>query len=234
MRGLRVFLREPADPVAGASAEERAAGGIGNCISCHAPPQFSDFGLHNTGVSQLEYDGIHGSGAFEALAIPTLAERADPAIADPTLPPTAAHPARRGQFRAIAAADAPGRSDLGAWSVYANADFPASQPALRGLLCNIALPARDCRLASDDSLLTAAIASFKTPGLRDLGDSGPYLHDGSRDTLDAVMAFYAQVAALAQAGRLRNADPRLAGIAINAQDQADLAAFLRALNEDYN
>ncbi|MGQ3057237.1 MAG: hypothetical protein ACT6T0_08605 [Nevskia sp.] len=234
LRGLRVFLREPADPLAGPNADELAAGGIGNCVSCHAPPQFSDFGLHNTGVSQLEYDGLHGAGAFAALAIPNLAERTDPARADALLPATAAHPARRGQFRAIAAADAPGRSDLGAWSVFANDDFPGSQAALRSLLCNIALPARDCGTASDDTLLADAVASFKTPGLRDLGDSQPYLHDGSRDSLEATMAFYAESAALARAGQLRNGDPRLAGIVINAADQADLAAFLRALNEDYN
>lgn len=232
LRGLQVFLREPAD-AAGASPAEVATGGIGNCISCHAPPQFSDFGLHNTGATQVEYDAIHGAGAFAALSIPTLAARASAPVADRALPATAAHPARQGQFRAIPDAAAPGRTDLGAWSIFGNADFPASQFAVRSLLCGI-VPVASCATADDGLLLDRAIAVFKTPSLRDLGDSQPYLHNGSQDTLEATMGFYAQTAALARAGSLRNADPRLAGIALNAQDQADLAAFLRALNEDYN
>ena len=233
LRGLKVFLREPAN-AAGLSADERAAGGVGNCISCHAPPQFSDFGLHNTGVTQIEYDGIHGAGSFQALAIPTLAERATPAVADQALPATAAHPTRSGQFRAIAALANPGRSDLGAWNVFANSDFPLSQSAVRSLLCGISPGPTACADIADDTLLAQSVATFKTPSLRDLGDSQPYMHDGAFDTLEATMAFYAQSAALARAGNLRNADPRIANIAINAQDQADLAAFLRALNEDYN
>lgn len=232
LRGLQVFLREPAD-AAGASPAEVATGGIGNCISCHAPPQFSDFGLHNTGATQVEYDAIHGDGAFAALSIPTLAARASAPVADQALPATAANPARQGQFRAIPDAAAPGRTDLGAWSIFGNADFPASQFAVRSLLCGI-VPVASCAAADDELLLDRAIAVFKTPSLRDLGDSQPYLHNGSQDTLEATMGFYAQTAALARAGSLRNADPRLAGIALNAQDQADLAAFLRALNEDYN
>ena len=233
LRGLRVFLREPAD-AAGLSPAELSAGGVGNCVACHAPPNFSDFGMHNTGVTQIEYDGLHGSGGFGALAIPGFDERAVPAIADQALPPTAAHPMRGGQFRAIASASAPGRTDLGAWNVFANEDFPRSQETVRSLLCGIASSASACSAVADAELLARAVAAFKTPGLRDLGDSQPYMHDGAFDTLEAITAFYARSASLARGGSLRNADPRLANIAINAQDQADLAAFLRALNEDYN
>lgn len=234
LRGLRVFLREPADLAAGLSSAERAAGGVGNCISCHAPPQFSDFGLHNTGATQNEYDGLHGAGSFQALAIPSFDERAAPAVADQALPPTGAHPTRAGQFRAIATVATPGRTDLGAWNVFANEDFPRSQNAVRSLLCSGTPSATACTAISDTELLARAVAVFKTPGLRDLGDSQPYMHDGAFDTLEAALAFYAQSSALARAGNLRNADPRIANIAINAQDQADLAAILRALNEDYN
>ena len=46
-----------------------------------------------------------------------------------------------------------------------------------------------CRSATgnDAALLDGAVALFKTPGLRDLGHSGPYLHDGSADTLEDVV-----------------------------------------------
>ena len=35
-----------------APATSIAGGGIGNCVACHAPPHFSDFGFHNSGVAQ--------------------------------------------------------------------------------------------------------------------------------------------------------------------------------------
>ena len=38
---------------------------------------------------------------------------------------------------------------------------------------------------------------------------------------------------LARAGRMRNPAPELAGIALTRSNVAALAAFLRALNEDY-
>jgi hypothetical protein len=38
---------------------------------------------------------------------------------------------------------------------------------------------------------------------------------------------------LAREGRVRNADPDLSGILLKDEDVAPLAAFLRALNEDY-
>ena len=68
LAGLRIFLAQPA--AAAPTADELAAGGPGNCIACHAPPHFTDFGFHNNGVAQEDYDGVHGAGAFAALAIP--------------------------------------------------------------------------------------------------------------------------------------------------------------------
>jgi cytochrome c peroxidase len=49
----------------------------GNCVSCHVPPHFSDFNFHNTGVTQIEFDAMHGEGSFMVMEIP-----ADPALAD--------------------------------------------------------------------------------------------------------------------------------------------------------
>lgn len=210
------------------------SGGVGNCVSCHAPPQFTDFSLHNTGITQTEYDGIHGDGALAALNIPSLSDRADPAVAQWSLPKTIAHPDYASLLRAIPTLADRRRVDLGAWNVFANADFPRGQPALRSLLCGIVENTAPCAKISDDTLLGRAIATFKTPSLRDLGDSAPYMHNGALDTLEDVAAFYAQTSTRARAGTLRNADPRIGNIAINVQDQADLIAFLRALNEDYN
>ena len=47
------------------------------------------------------------------------------------------------------------------------------------------------------------------------------------------MQFYVDVSARARAGQLRNAAPELADMQLGPDDVAPLAAFLRALNEDY-
>ena len=48
----------------------------GNCVSCHVPPHFSDFDFHNTGITQIEYDGLHGDGSFMVMEIPETPELA--------------------------------------------------------------------------------------------------------------------------------------------------------------
>ena len=83
-----------------------------------------------------------------------------------------------------------------------------------------------------DAALPATIALFKTPTVRDLVSSEPYLHTGQMDTIDAVIAFYQTISAQARAGRVRNADPQLSGIFLDASAGVPLAAFLRALNEE--
>jgi cytochrome c peroxidase len=227
LRGLRAFLATPAD-AAGASAPELAAGGVGNCVACHVPPEFTDYALHNTGVSQEEYDGVWGEGAFAALAVPDLAAR----DADPTqwLPPTAAHPDGLGGARAIPDAARPGAADLGAWAIFANADHPDSEAGLATLIDG----AYGLTAPTDAERLDHALALFKTPSLRDLVQSAPYLHSGAAGDLPAVLAHYRSAADAQRAGTLRNGDPRLAGVALTEADLADVEAFLLALTEDYD
>ena len=55
LAGLKIFLTEPAIPPTASPAEE-IAGKVGNCLACHAAPNFTDFKLHNTGIAQNEYD----------------------------------------------------------------------------------------------------------------------------------------------------------------------------------
>ena len=82
-------------------------------------------------------------------------------------------------------------------------------------------------------MLDAALGLFKTPGLRDLGHSEPYLHTGRMDTLPQVIEFYRDAAIAQRAGTLRNGAEELGGIALGDQDIAPLVAFLEALDEDY-
>lgn len=207
------------------NANRRPAHGIGNCATCHPGPDFTDFSFHNTGAAQEEYDSLHGAGAFAKLDIPELAARNTDY--DAWLPPTARHPAARGPLLDVPASGQPGRTDLGLWNVFANPDQPLAQPALRRLLNG------DGRPAADEVLLPRTIAMFKTPSLRGLAFSDPYLHTGSKDTIEDVIAFYRRMSGLARAGKVRNAAPELSGIFLKDEDVAPLAAFLRSLNEDY-
>lgn len=222
LQGLRVFLAEPR-PGGG------APGGAGNCLACHAAPTFSDFRLHNIGTAQAEYDALHGDGAFAALDVPTLAERnADP---DLYLAPSAAHPRAEGIFRAVPSAADPSLTDLGLWNVFANPAIPGPQAALRQLLCaETGLPPAQC---TDAALLPRAVARFKTPGLRDLGQSAPYFHTGQANALDDVVDHYRRFSQLARQGMVPNAAPELGGVDLQPGDIGPLVAFLRSLNEDY-
>ena len=92
----------------------------------------------------------------------------------------------------------------------------------------------DDKKCKPDELLPLTIALFKTPGLRDLADSQPYLHTGSKDTLADVVQFYIDQSSLARAGQLRNGDSRLQGIALTTNDIAALSAFMESLTEDYH
>jgi cytochrome c peroxidase len=226
LAGLRIFLARPRGG--------RTRGGVGNCLACHPAPAFTDFGFHDTGVSQAEYDAVHGAGRFAALPVPDLAARdADPAV---WLPPSARHPRAEGRLRAIPSAERPGRADLGLWNVYRNPDVgdAVRQRALDRVVC-VALGPAACRRRrrNPDAMLASALGLFKTPGLRDLSHSGPYLHDGSRDTLEDVVQFYRDTAVQARAGTLRNGSRALRGMSLVDADVAPLATFLRALDEDF-
>ena len=67
------------------------------------PPHFTDFSFYNTGVSQVEYDALHG--VFASLPIPGLKERN--AAPEQFLPIPAASEATA-RLRSVPAADRPG------------------------------------------------------------------------------------------------------------------------------
>ena len=224
LEGLKLFLTEPATPPT-ASPAEVAAGQIGNCLACHAAPNFTNFKLHNTGIAQSEYDGIHGNGSFMALTIPTLAARTSN-----DLPATEQHPTAMESFRSIPVLANPALTDLGVWNIFLNPDMPNPQGKIRTILCDEHLP---LACPADSILLDEATARFKTPGLRDLGHSAPYMHNGQFDTLDNAVGFYLGSSSRARAGTLRNGINALRGIALLPADIAPLVAFLKSLNEDY-
>ena len=78
------------------------------------------------------------------------------------------------------------------------------------------------------------IARFKTPTLRDLEDSAPYFHNGSKARFNDVIEFYLNSSQLARQGLLRNAPAEFQNMSLSEHDVAALVAFLKSLTEDYN
>lgn len=82
---------------------------------------------------------------------------------------------------------------------------------------------RDGRLADAG----AGRGDFKTPTLREVHRTAPYMHDGSLATLEEVIEFYDQ------GGRLNPLiDQQILPLGLTPREKQDLSAFLRALSGD--
>ncbi|PYT02522.1 MAG: hypothetical protein DMF60_21190 [Acidobacteria bacterium] len=129
----------------------------------------------------------------------------------------AAAQARRpsAQFRETPSKRKPGYADLGFWNFVDLKQSPLRRAD-----------------ESDDQFLQRMIAAFKTPTLRNLDFTQPYMHTGGLTTLESAVAEIMRLSALARAGKVREADEQLAGINITEADVAPLVAFLRTLNEE--
>ena len=66
--------------------------------------------------------------------------------------------------------------------------------------------------------------AFRTPTLRMVRHTAPYMHDGSMATLEDVVEFYVRGGTANQA-----LDPRMTPLELSAEDKANLVAFLRSL-----
>lgn len=82
------------------------------------------------------------------------------------------------------------------------------------------------------------MGAFRAPSLRNVEVTAPYMHDGSMDTLDEVLAFYAaggrNIRSGPHAGDGRATpykDDFINRIDLNQQEQADLVAFLKTLTD---
>jgi cytochrome c peroxidase len=92
------------------------------------------------------------------------------------------------------------------------------------------------RLASLSNPMTdlATHLAFRTPSLREVNDTAPYMHAGQLQTLEAVVSFYnaggGELPASSPAGTTK--DPLLSPLSLSATEQADLVAFLKTLSGD--
>ncbi len=83
------------------------------------------------------------------------------------------------------------------------------------------------------------MGKFKTPSLRNIALTAPYMHDGSMRTLEEVIAHYARGGRLIEKGE-NAGDGRqnphksdlITGFEISADEEAALIAFLHSLTDD--
>jgi cytochrome c peroxidase len=67
--------------------------------------------------------------------------------------------------------------------------------------------------------------TFKTPTLRSIAETAPYMHDGAFETLDAVVEFLDR-----GGGANPYLSPLMRPLGLSAQEKGDLIAFLRSLS----
>ena len=171
---------------------------VGNCVSCHVPLMFTNFKFHNTGVSQVAYEQVHGPGRFNELRIPN-GTNANRPSADFLLAPSL---------------DDPRRADLGYWNYVDLGNATAHQEG-----------------ESSAAVLDRMVGAFKTPTLRNLSQSAPYMHNGAYSAIGKTVAAIVHISQLARAGRLRNIDAEYLEVNLTESDIQPLTAFLMSLNE---
>ena len=103
---------------------------------------------------------------------------------------------------------------------FSDEQFHNTGVAWRGLLFSDEGRARATHDSSDRG-------AFKTPTLRNVSLTAPYMHDGSMKTLEEVIDYYSD------GGRLNpHLDREMAARNFTVEEKAALAAFLRALTGD--
>ncbi len=126
-------------------------------------------------------------------------------------------------------------------TVHANTAFPPA-PFMNTGLYNIggqgAYPAGGTGLA-EFTLDPSDIGKFKPPSLRNIAVTGPYMHDGSVETLEDVIDFYAAggrnivEGEYAGDGRVHpNKSGFVTGFTLTEQERADVLAFLESLTDE--
>jgi cytochrome c peroxidase len=92
---------------------------------------------------------------------------------------------------------------------------------------DIGLPSKDIGRGEFVPGVVKMQHAFKTPGLREIARRSPYMHDGSLDTLEAVVEHYNQ----GGVDRPSRSD-LMKPLDLTAQEKADLVAFMKTLTSN--
>jgi cytochrome c peroxidase len=122
---------------------------------------------------------------------------------------------------------------IGCVNCHSGPMFSDFAPHVLGVPDNPKLPASDAGVNKT--------YAFRTPSLRNLGVTAPYMHNGSFATLGEVVQFYQRISGRGRGGRNGRAlnqmvtpeqiDPLARSLNMRGRGQGDLIAFLRALDD---
>ncbi|MDB4988240.1 MAG: Methylamine utilization protein mauG, partial [Myxococcaceae bacterium] len=97
---------------------------------------------------------------------------------------------------------------------------------------------RDNRGLYEFTRRAADMGRFRTPSLRNVTLTAPYMHDGSMATLDEVLDHYAAGGRTIEHGALSGVgadsvykDRRIGGFTLSASERSELLAFLASLTD---
>lgn len=138
----------------------------------------------------------------------------------------------KGKAKCIACHNGPNFSDSNFYNLGFTRNPEFDKPELKKMLVFDAKRMKDANweMANDDGgryLVThdkADWKKFKTPTLRNLADTAPYMHDGRYQTLDAVIDHYNR-----GGDKTENQDPRITPLGLSAEEKTELKAFLVSL-----
>lgn len=110
--------------------------------------------------------------------------------------------------------------------------------SIRGRANKGGYPTKDIGLG-EISTLARDNGRFRAPTLRNVEVSGPYMHDGSIETLSEVLDFYAAGGRVITEGEFKGdgrnnplKSPFIKGFEMSPQDKKDLLAFLASLTDE--
>jgi cytochrome c peroxidase len=112
-----------------------------------------------------------------------------------------------------------------------SADNPGSAPFIDQKFHNIGVGVYGTRLKDAGRYYVTGedsdFGAFKTPTLRNVALTSPYMHDGSLPTLDAVVEFYNK-----GGGANKNLDREMKPLHLTPPEKKSLVAFLKTLSDD--
>jgi cytochrome c peroxidase len=207
----------------GASPERGAALFVGKaaCTQCHSGPRFTDDQFHNIGVPQL--------GTYVPVTTDCPSGGYCDCVSDDTNVPTQCFPigARDGLRRLVAnrfRRDSVWSDDATCMSHYSD-HYDPSYATSNPDECDGRVKWYSLGILADSQR-----GAWKTPSLRDLTLTAPYMHNGMYSSLAEVVDHYNKGGIIMAGGETNGTiDPKVKVLDLTTQEQADLVAFLMTL-----
>jgi len=228
--------------------------GKGKCINCHGGPELTNASVRNAqnGRNVIEpmvmgdrQAGIYDNGYYNIGVTPTLEDRGR-GDADPWGKPLSW--TRQFAFEALGIQDIP-FPIIGAPIDHLSCAPTDSNRDADPLTCDDGIlgftdPQHgffevcrdldgDSKCGTTDDLILRRVAvdgAFKTPGLRNVAETAPYFHNGSKATLREVVQFYDRGGDFCR-NNFPDLDPDIQPIGFSDQEEKDLVAFLISLTD---